>query len=120
MAGICLMPDDYLSQGIQNEASSLKRAEGTVNSGHHSVYDHAHMTLTIEGIPKILAMLLNSTEDYVTSEKSARYTVLKPETEAELVLYEKWIVKFTDLISKTYPNIDPKMVNKLALEKASG
>ena len=118
MAGICYMPDNYLSQGIQNEESSLKRAEATAKSGHHSVFDHTHMTLIIEGIPKILAMLLNSTEDYVTSEKSARYTVMKPETEAELVLYEKWIVKFTDLISKTYPNIDLKTVNKLALENA--
>ena len=118
MAGICYMPDDYLSQGIQNEASSLKRADGTANSGHHSVFDHAHMTLTIEGIPKILAMLLNSTEDYVTSEKSARYTVMQPETEEELRLYEKWTAKFMSLIAKLYPTIDEKTVHKLALENA--
>ena len=117
-AGICYMPDNYLSQGIQDETKSIKRADATAKSGHHSVYDHAHMTLVIEGIPKILAMLINSTGDYVTSEKSARYTVMKPETQAELDLYEKWIEKFSDLIASIYPKLDDNSVRKLALENA--
>jgi len=117
-AGICYMPEDYLDNAIQNEEKALARADMTAKSGHHSVYDHASLTISISGIPKILAMLLNSTNYYVTSEKSARYTVMRPETNTELALYEKWIGKFKEIISTTYPKIDAKTVNKLAQENA--
>ena len=36
-AGICYMPDDYLSNGIQNEDKCLNRAEMNAKSGHYSV-----------------------------------------------------------------------------------
>ena len=44
-----------------------------------------------KNLPKIIAMLLNSLGMYATSEKSARYTIMKPETELEETLYNKWI-----------------------------
>ena len=116
-AGVCYMPDNYMEEGIQNLERAMKRAENTSKSGHHSVYDHGHVTMVIK-TNKMMAMLLNSIGVYTTSEKSARYTVMKPETELELKLYEKW----TDLINKAilefYPDMDEKSANKLAMENA--
>lgn len=117
-AGICYMAEDYLDNAVQNEDKAMARADMTAKSGHHSVYDHASLTLTITGMPKILAMLLNSTNYYVTSEKSARYTVMKPETEKELELYDKWKDKFIGIIAASYPKIDTNTVKKLAQENA--
>jgi len=118
MAGICYMAEDYLDSAIQNEEKAIARAAMTAKSGHHSVYDHSHLTISISGLPKILAMLLNSTNYYVTSEKSARYTVMKPETEKELELYNKWKDKLVGIISAAYPNIDEVTTKKLAQENA--
>lgn len=117
-AGICYMPEDYLDNAIQNNEKAMSRAVMTAKNGHHSVYDHSHITFSISGLPKILAMLLNSTNYYVTSEKSARYTVMKPETEKELELYNKWKDKFIGIISAAYPQIDEVTVKKLAQENA--
>ena len=89
-AGVCYMPEDYFDGKIQNEATATKRAIGTCSSGHHSVFEHGSLSLQISGIPKIMAMLLNSTEQYSTSEKSARYTVMRPETQLETDIYDKW------------------------------
>ena len=60
---------------------------------------------------KIIAMILNSTEFYTTSEKSARYTLMKPETEREAMLYEKWQKIFKEEIklkinAKTFRCLD--------------
>lgn len=118
LAGICYMPDDYLSGEIQNTVKANSRANMTTKSGHHSVFDHGNMTILFEGLPKIVAMLLNSTEFYTTSEKSARYTAMKPETELETEVYEKWVTILTDVIKEEYPNTDDKLAHKLAQENA--
>jgi thiaminase len=73
--------------------------------------------LTLEGIPKILAMILNNEKVYNTSEKSARYTKMNPSKE-EKELYEKWINIYKEKISVEYPKIDEKRVEKLAQENA--
>ena len=117
-AGICYMGDDYLSNAIQNKDTAVKRARGTAKKGHHSIYDHGNVTLLISGIPKIIAMLLNNTQFYTTSEKSARYTLMKPETDMELDLYNKWVEKFKVVINELYPEIDKSTVVKLAQENA--
>ena len=54
---------------------------------------------------------------YNTSEKSARYTKMDP-SEEEKNLYEKWIEIYKKEISKKYPNIEEKRVQKLAQENA--
>lgn len=119
MAGICYMPEDYFDSKIQNEDSATKKANLTSASGHHSVFDHAAITFQISGLPKIMAMLLNSTEQYTTSEKSARYTVMKPETQLEIDTYNKWRDKFEKVIQDKYgSDIDDKTRSKLALENA--
>lgn len=133
-AGICYMPDDFDAILAEPEKKTMGRVRGTIFSGHHSVAGHPVYNLLFEGIPKIIAMLLNNEQDYNTSEKSGRYTKMGvSEEDAELLeefgedpqaigeekeIYEKWIVKFTDMIQKEYPQIDPKTVDKLAKENA--
>ena len=48
MAGICYMPDDYLSEGIRNEKKSLKRLEFNKQSGHYSVFEHGSISFILE------------------------------------------------------------------------
>ena len=118
MAGICYMPDNYFDKGIQNIKAADNRAAMVCGSGHHSVFDHSYITFEISNLPKMMAMILNSTEVYTTSEKSSRYTKMHPETELELQIYEKWSDKFFDVITAKYPDIDEKTRHKLALENA--
>lgn len=133
-AGICYMPDSFDALLAEPQSRTMGRVQGTVGSGHHSVSGHAYYNLVFEGLPKILAMLLNNEKDYNTSEKSARYTKMgiNPEDEfdedlfedypepvgKEMEIYEKWIGKFTEMILAEYPQIDPKVADKLAKENA--
>ena len=116
-AGICYMPDSFEALQHEPEKRTLARVKGTVGSGHHSVSGHAVYNFEIEGVPKILAMLLNNEKEYTTSEKSGRYTVMATEGK-EKETYDKWVGIFTDLIAETYPSIDEKTRRKLALENA--
>lgn len=117
-AGICYMPDDYLSNGIQNDVTAKKRAAGNTKSGHYSVFEHAHFSFVIE-TSKAMAMVLNSTKLYSTSEKSGRYTSMNPETDIEKKYYDKWTEKLTGIIKDTYgDNYTDKEAHKLALENA--
>lgn len=116
-AGICYMPDSMDTLFSEPTEKTEKRAKGTLTSGHHSVFGHVTYNLSLEGIPKILAMILNNEKMYNTSEKSARYTKMEP-SEKEEKLYEKWIDIYQNEILKEYPNIDEKKVKKLAMENA--
>lgn len=116
-AGICYMPDTLDVLFNEDKEKTIKRANRTLVSGHHSVFDHPTYNLSLEEIPKILAMILNNEGMYTTSEKSARYTKMKLE-DKEKELYEKWIDIFAKEIEKEYPNIQEKQVLKLAQENA--
>lgn len=116
-AGICYMPDSMDTLFSEPAEKTEKRAKGTLNSGHHSVFGHVTYNLSLEGIPKILAMILNNEQDYNTSEKSARYTKMEA-SEKEKELYEKWITIYQKVIKDEYPEIDDKKVTKLAMENA--
>jgi len=116
-AGICYMPDSIDTLFSEPTEKTEKRAKGTLNSGHHSVFGHVTYNLSLEGIPKILAMILNNEKMYNTSEKSARYTKMEP-SEKEEKLYEKWIDIYQKVILEEYPEIDEKKVKKLAMENA--
>lgn len=116
-AGICYMPNTLEILFDEEKEKTIKRADRTLISGHHSVFDHPIYNLALEGIPKILSIILNNEKMYTTSEKSARYTKMKLE-DKEKELYEKWINIFSGEISKEYPNIQEKQVIKLAQENA--
>ncbi len=116
-AGICYMPGDIETLFSEPEEKTIRRANMTLASGHHSVFDHTTYNLALEGIPKILAMILNNEKMYTTSEKSARYTKMKP-SKCEERLYEKWIDIYQREIAIQYPDIDEKKCKKLAQENA--
>ena len=116
-AGICYLPDTVETLFAEASEKTQKRANGNIKSGHHSVFGHPTYNLCFEGIPKILAMILNNEKAYNTSEKSARYTHMEPSPE-EKELYEKWIKIFKEQILLKYPNFDDKRALKLAQENA--
>ena len=116
-AGICYLPDTLDVLFNEPIEKTEKRASMNIQSGHHSVFGHATYNLSLEGIPKILAMILNNEKVYNTSEKSARYTVMQTSDE-EQVLYDKWIEIYKQRITEEYPNFDEKRVKKLAQENA--
>ena len=116
-AGICYMPDTVEKLFSEPLEKTKKRANGTIRSGHHSVFGHPTYNLCLEGIPKILAMVLNNEKIYNTSEKSARYTKMEPSPQ-EKALYEKWIVIFKEQILLKYPEFTENYAHKLAMENA--
>ncbi len=116
-AGICYLPDTIETLFNEPVEKTKKRVKLNIESGHHSVFCHPTYNLCFEGIPKILAMVLNNEKIYNTSEKSARYTQMTASPQ-EKELYEKWIEIFKKQIGIVYPNFDPKRVQKLAQENA--
>ena len=101
-AGFCYMPDDVDTLLNEEETRTSKRAKGTMKSGHHSVFGHPSYCFALEELPKIMAIILNNEKVYQTSEKSARYTKMKP-SKQEKDLYEKWIDLYKKEIDKIYP-----------------
>lgn len=116
-AGICYMPQGVDELWAEPKEKTLKRANGNMKSGHHSVFDHPRYSFVFEEMPKIMAMIINNEKVYSTSEKSARYTRMKP-SEEERVLYEKWIERFIKVIAQTYPTLTEVQIKKLAQENA--
>lgn len=106
MAGICYQKDKYFDSSVSDSAKAAKRFVKVVSTGHHSIADHAYVTVLFEDISKFLAMILNNTNFYNTSEKSGRYTVMKGNSAREKKLYKKWLAKFQELILKEYPDYD--------------
>ena len=117
-AGICYMPDDYLSEGINNEEKCLKRAKMTAENGHYSTWEHMSVSLLITDIPKMLAMMLNNTQYYSTSEKSGRYTKMEG-VGKDKEYYDKWLNIFKALINLQYGDIlSDSEIEKKAQENA--
>ena len=116
-AGICYLPDTIETLFAESPEKTARRANNTIKSGHHSVFGHPTYNLILEGIPKILAIILNNEKKYDTSEKSARYTHMEP-SEEEKELYEKWIKIYKKQIVLKYPNFEEKRAQKLAQENA--
>lgn len=118
-AGVCYMKENFDTIATEDKSATDKRIVFTKESGHHSVYDHSYVSLCMEETPKLLAMVLNNEKMYTTSEKSARYTKMKP-TAHEQALYDKWTKIFLGVIEKKYSK-EPyvmKAKEKLAQENA--
>ena len=116
-AGICYLPESIDKLFAEPGEKTKKRVNRNLESGHFSVFGHPTYNLILEGIPKILAMLLNNEKIYNTSEKSARYTKMKLSKEEEH-LYYKWLNINMELIEKEYPNFEEKKIQKLAQDNA--
>ncbi|MFQ6724013.1 MAG: FAD-dependent thymidylate synthase [Clostridia bacterium] len=115
-AGVCYMPENF--EALRNEPidRTFKRVNRTKVQQHHSVFGHPYITLSLEDIPKGLAMILNNEGAYNTSEKSARYTkmVLK---DNEQKLYDKWLDIYKNLIRDTYQDKYPQIFTEQKIEK---
>lgn len=124
LAGVCYNREGYSKLANEDVTKTDRRVDLTINNGHHSVYDHVNITLNIQNIPKILAMILNNEHVYTTSEKSARYTPIVRNDDSiityrEEVLYNKWLEVFKLKIKKEYGDIyDDNKITKLAQENA--
>ena len=96
---------------------------GIIPSGHHSVFEHLWFNLYLDEIPKIGAMVLNNEKQYVTSEKSARYTIMNDIEPFQKELYERWNEILINPIDSVYPKIKDEetrkdKIRKLAKENA--
>lgn len=111
-AGICYMGDSYFDSAVTDPVKATKRFVNTCNNGHHSIADHVRIEVLLEGSSKMLAIVLNSLQDYATSEKSGRYTVMTGNSERETVLYDKWKEIFHNRILELYPTYDDEMLLK--------
>ena len=116
-AGICYLPDTVETLFAESSEKTARRANMNIASGHHSVFGHPTYNLILEGVPKIIAMIINNEKMYNTSEKSARYTRMAG-TDEEMALYEKWIAIFSEQIKSHYPQFEDKRIKKLAQENA--
>ena len=116
-AGVCYMKDDYFSNGIKNRKQAHIRAISAAERGHASPYDHGHITFRI-WTSKAIAMVLNSLGVYTTSEKSARYTLMKPDTVREEELYNKWIGKIQTMVLGEFPDYDDTFLRAQMKKKA--
>lgn len=107
MGSTCYMKDNFEKLYKKTEENILRIANIVLTNGHHSTFGHSHLTLQISDIPKALAMVLNNEKEYNTSEKSARYTVMKEIAPENNALYEKWIEIFNRKIVEEYGNKPP-------------
>jgi len=115
-ARICYSEKDV--DGLDQEAYNAQLVDGRlINSGHHSPFEHSHLTFYFNRMPKALAMIFNNERQYVTSEKSARYTVMRDMAADEKKLYDKWMGRLIPLISQEYPEMEDKDARFTALKK---
>ena len=105
-AGICYMGESYFDSEVTDPDKALKRFKSAAGRTHHSIADHVRVEVLLEGVSKMLAIVLNSLQDYATSEKSGRYTVMTGNSELECDLYEKWLHIFKKRVLEIEPDID--------------
>lgn len=116
--GTCYAREGYATIRTQPVEKALRRAESTAGRGHHSVFQHGMVNMEII-CPKIIAMLLNSVGVSNTSEKSARYTQMKPETPKEQEFYQKWHdIIYQEIVKHYEGRFTEKEMDKLAYENA--
>ena len=123
-AGVCKAQESYFESAITGEEAASNRFKGATKSGHHSVAEHVSITIELEGISKVLAMILNSLQDYVTSEKSGRFTVMGCSDPMQKALYDKWyhlifnFIKERDLVPVN-PALPKEKQEKQQLDRIS-
>ena len=113
-ARVCYTEKDF--ERLKEEKDHLM--DRLLSSGHHSVFEHVHLTYYMNEIPKALVMVLNNEKQYVTSEKSARYTQMSQIEPHQKELYDKWMPILISKINLIYPKDDEIAIKKLAQENA--
>ena len=121
-ARVCYSKYDW-NELLKEEFNEKLIDERVIPSKHHSVFEHIWLNFYLEGIPKIGAMILNNEKQYVTSEKSARYTQMIEVEPVQKELYNKWMEILIPEIDKIYPQLSDlkartETITKLAQENA--
>lgn len=111
-AGICYMGDSYFDSTVSDPELAAKRFVGTAKTAHHSIADHVRIEVLLENVSKALAIVLNSLQDYATSEKSGRYTIMSGNSKQEQDLYNKWKDIFRAVVLEREPSIDDSTIEK--------
>ncbi len=117
MAGIWHMKGTFDDILREPEENTLRRSASTLEHKRHNVFGHQCVTLVLENLPKILALIFNNEGLYNVSEKSARHTELSSSGK-ESELYDKWKKIFVSEISLKYNDMDARMICELAQENA--
>lgn len=117
IANTCYMKGNFEEVFNQPKEKAEKRAISCSENGHHSVFDHMVVTLQIEGINKITAMVLNCIGMYATSERSGRYCEFKGFCDRDETLYTKWKEKILNIL-KDSETLTPFEKEKIANENA--
>lgn len=110
-AGICYSDTGYWN----NKDKAVDMYRNALKSRNHSITEHYKVTILITGIPKIVAMVLNSLGDYCTSE---RYSKINGNSDDEIKLYKKWITYLEPMIQKLDYGLPDRAVHELAMENA--
>jgi len=120
LLGKCYTPNTYAEIIKESEKTTNGRKNFCLDKQHHSGFEHSVLTFEMDKVPKIIFMLLNNENLYVTSEQSARYTSFEnaAETARERELYVKWQRIFEKRIREEYDMFTDKEITKLAQENA--
>ena len=113
-AAICYMKEPYFNSYVSADEGAENRYNRVIGTGHTSIADSVFINVLFENCSKMQAMILDvMIRFYSALEKSGRYTVI-----GDTPTYKKWVGVYTDLIQKANPDMDSKLVDKLALENA--
>jgi len=107
----------YSFKELLSEEFNPKFVNRLLSSGHHSPFDMIDFGLSLKGIPKFGAMILNNEKVYATNEKSARYKFMDPEP-FQKKLYDEWMPVLEETIAKEYPKLSDDKKTKLAQENS--
>ncbi|MDD2444992.1 MAG: FAD-dependent thymidylate synthase [Candidatus Nanoarchaeia archaeon] len=88
---------------LLNESFMPGLVGSLIGRGHHSPFDHFFLNFYFDGPEKSLAMIFNNQGLYNTSEKSARYTVMRDISREQKRLYDKWSSWFLSEVSQRFP-----------------
>jgi len=108
-AGVCY--NDGLNvtpetiRNTESKSTLIARGIRTILETHTSPTEQQNIGLEITGISKRLCMILNNQKEYTADERSFRYTEVKVSdaiSQKEVLLYNKWLKIFEDLITAKY------------------
>lgn len=110
-AGICCLKETFTGAEALSAVKCTNRFLSTAKNGHHSIADHVKVEILFESCSKMMAIVLNSLQDYCTSEKSGRFTEMTGNSPREIELYSKWKGIFRQVLLKQNPTIDDKSLS---------
>lgn len=88
-----------------------------LNSNQYSVSSDPVFSFEIEGVPKIISMILENERECGIQEKFCSYIISESDDD-EWKILEKWIERFKTIIHNEYPTMNDSSVRSLAVENA--